>query len=153
MTAVPKRRKWLRWLVLIFPAGVLAAGAVIWYIFTDTFSDTSKLKADFTVNARDLIAEFQQNDSAANRRYAEKLVQVRGVVTEVEKADTTVNIKMADTTSGSYIIFAFQQQHLAEAKSIKEGDSVVIKGSCSGGAYSQILEAEFITFKRSTLVK
>ena len=59
---------------------------------------------------------------------------------------------MADST-GSYVIFAFQSQHLAEAKSIKQGDDVSIKGSCSGGAYSEILEAEFITFKRCALNK
>ena len=64
-----------------------------------------------------------------------------------------MNIKMADTASGAYIIFAFQKQHLAEARKIKEGDSVGIKGSCSGGAYSSILEAEYITFKRSVISK
>ena len=153
MADTTKKRKWLKWTLLSLLVLAIAGAVIVWRIFTDTFSDTSGLKPDYTLNARDLIADFQKSDSAANRKYAEKLILVRGVVTEVEKADTTVNIKMADTTTGAYIIFAFQQQHLAEAKTIKEGDSVAIKGSCSGGAYSQILETEFITFKRSTLVK
>jgi len=139
-------------LAVIFLLLVLGGGA-IWYIFNEKFSDTTETKADFTVNALDLIHEFEKNDSLSNKKYSEKIVVVNGMVSEVEAADTTVNIKMADTTSGSYIIFAFQQQHLAEAKTIKQGDQVSIKGSCSGGAYSEILETEFITFKRCALNK
>lgn len=131
-----------------------ACGAIaIWYLFSQKFEDTNKEKSSYIVNSLDLIKEFQINDSIANKKYAEKIITVVGVVTEVESADTTVNIKMADTASGSYAIFAFQQQNLNDSKTIKEGDKVSIKGSCSGGAYSKILEAEFITFKRCALNK
>jgi len=140
--------------IIIAALVVIALGAIaIWYIFTEKFTDTNKEKAAYTITALDLIKEFKANDSLANKKYAEKIIDVTGVVTEIENADSTVNIKLADTTSGSYAIFAFQQQHLAEAKSIKEGDKVTIKGSCSGGAYSQILETEYITFKRCALSK
>ncbi len=148
-----KRNPWFKKILYsIIIIALLGAGA-IWYIFSEKFSDTSEMKADFTVNALDLIDEFEKNDSLANKKYAEKMIVVNGMVSEVEAADTTVNLKMIDTTSGNYIIFAFQQQHREDAKKIKEGDQVSIKGSCSGGAYSKILETEFITFKRCALNK
>ena len=75
------------------------------------------------------------------------------MVTATEAADTTMNIKMADTTTGSYVIFAFQEQHMPQAKKLKEGDQVVIKGSCSDGVYSEILGIYFISFKRSTVIQ
>lgn len=128
-------------------------GAGIWYIFNEKFTDTTEVKADATKKALELIHEFEKDNAAANKNYAEKIIVVNGMVSEVEGADTTVNIKMADTTSGSYIIFAFQQQHRNEAKAIKPGDSVSIKGSCSGGNYSKILETTYITFKRCVLNK
>lgn len=146
-------RKKLKSIILSVILVALAFAGGILYVFTKKFTDTTKEKADYTVNAFDLINEFNKNDSLANKKYAEKIITVTGLVTEVEAADTTVNIKMADTTSGSYAIFAFQQKNLTEAKVIKEGDKVSIKGSCSGGAYSQILETEFITFKRCALTK
>lgn len=146
-------RKKLKSIILAVIIIALSFAGGIWYVFTQRFTDTTKEKADYTINAFDLINEFKKNDSLANKKYAEKIITVTGLVTEVEAADTTVNIKMADTTSGSYAIFAFQQQNLTEAKAIKEGDKVSIKGSCSGGAYSQILETEFITFKRCALSK
>ncbi|MCW3091166.1 MAG: nucleic acid binding OB-fold tRNA/helicase-type [Ferruginibacter sp.] len=131
---------------------VLGAGA-IWYIFNEKFSDTSGVNADLTISAMDLIHEFEKNDSLANKKYGEKIIVVNGMVSEVEGADTTVNLKMADTSTGSYIIFAFQPQHREEAKGIKQGQEVSVKGSCSGGAFSQILGTEFITFKRCALNK
>ena len=130
---------------------LLVGAGWVWFVFTEKFSDTSEISPAFTVTALDLIHEFEKNDSLANKKYAEKIVVVYGEVSAVEGVDSTVNIKMADSTSGSYVIFAFQQQYYSQAKKIKLGDKVSIKGSCSGGAYSKILETEFITFKRCAI--
>jgi len=132
---------------------IAVGGAVAWYILTEKFSDTSAQKADYSVNATDFIKEFEKSDSLANKKYIEKIITVNGTVSEVEAADTTANIKFVDSTNGSYIIFAFQQQHMAEAKQLKQGDKVSIKGSCSGGTYSEILGTEYISFKRCAINK
>ena len=132
---------------------LIVGGLAAWFIFTEKFEDTKSQKADYTISAYQLIHEFQKADSLSNKKYAEKIMTIQGKVSEIENVDTSVNIKMTDTTNGSYVIFAFQPQHLSEAKSIHIGDIISIKGSCSGGAYSQILETEFITFKRCTLIK
>ena len=130
---------------------LLAFAGIAWYIFTQKFTDTAESKADYTMTATDFIKEFQQNGSLANKKYTEKIISVQGIVSEIETADTTINIKMADTVTGDYIIFAFQQQHLAEAKNLQKGELVSIKGSCSGGIYSEILETRYISFKRAAL--
>ena len=127
---------------------LLAGGGVIWWLFTLKYDDTAIVKADYTVNALEFIKEFKQDMPGANKKYSEKIIVVNGTVSAIEAADTTANIKMIDTTSGAYIIFAFQQQHLNEAKQMKAGEKVSIKGSCSNGAFSTILETEYISFKR-----
>lgn len=133
---------------------VLIAAAIYWYIATEEHADTSQVNADFTVNATDFINEFLTNDSAANAKYKDKIVTVNGIISAVEPADsTTTNVKFVDTTTGSYVIFAFQEQHVDEAKTLKEGDTVSIKGSFSAGVYSEILGVEKIEFKRSALNK
>ena len=148
-----KRYPWIKRAVLVGFIILLAGIGLVCYIFTEKFKDIATTNADYTVNAMDLINEFRQNDSLANKKYVEKILVINGTVFEKEAADTTMNIKFTDTTSGAYIICAFQQQHLSEVKNIKEGDLVSIKGSCSGGAYSEILETEYITLKRCALNK
>ena len=145
------KRPWLKKLLIITFALLLAGGIGIYLIFTEKFEDIGKQNAAFTITADELIKEFQLNDSAANKKYTEKIILVNGKIAETEAADSTINIKMIDTLTGSYIIFAFQEQHVKEAKQLKEGDIVSIKGSCSGGSYSKILETEYITFKRCAI--
>ena len=134
-------------MIALFILLFVGAG-VIWWLFTLKYDDTATVKADYTVNALEFIKEFKQDMPGANKKYSEKIIVVNGTISAIEAADTTANIKMIDTTSGAYIIFAFQQQHLNEAKQMKEGEKVSIKGSCSNGAFSTILETEYISFKR-----
>lgn len=146
-----RKRPWLKRLLLGFLILVVILGGVYWYIASEKFADTKDRKSAYTVSANDFIREFQQDHAAANKKYTDQIITVNGRVSEVEAADTTLNLKFVDTTTGSYAIFAFQQQHLAEAKTVKPGDSVSIKGSCSGSIYSELLGAESISFKRCAL--
>ena len=148
-----KRRSLIKKILIAGAVLLLAAAGAYWYYATETFADTAKKKSAYTVDAQDFIEEFRLNDSLANKKYTDKIITVNGKVSEIETADTTVNIKFIDSATGSYAIFAFQEQHVAEAKTVKVGDSISIKGSCSGGIYSEILGTEFISFKRCALNK
>ena len=146
-----KSRTKYKYLLIGLSILIIVGIGIVWYIFTEKFTDTAERKPDFTVNALDFIKEFQENDTAANKKYIEKIITVNGTVSEIEEADSTVNIKFIDSTSGDYVIFAFQQQHLTEAKTLEEGKPASIKGSCSGGTRSEILGINYISFKRSAL--
>jgi len=146
------KKGWIRKAAIAFLLLVLLAGGAYWYIMNEKFDDTAATKSAYTVSAQDLINAYQTNDSLANATYREQIITVQGRVTEVEAADTTVNIKFTDPVTGSYLIFDFQSQHVADAKVLQAGDSVAIKGSCSGNIYSQLRKAHMISFKRSVLV-
>ncbi len=139
-------------LIIIF-IFLLAMGGIAWYLFTEKFADTAEIRTEYTLKANDFIKEFQQNDSLANIKYIEKIISVKGVVTDLETLDSVVNVKMSDSLTGDYIIYTFQEQHLAEAKKIKIGEQVSIKGSCSGAVYSDILQTRYISFKRAAVIK
>jgi hypothetical protein len=143
---------WLkRVLIAVVIIGLLGAG-VAWYLINEKFSDTQSVKADYTVDAPAFIKEFEKDAAGANKKYTDKIVAVSGIVAATENpSDTITNIKFTDTATGSYAIFAFQGQHLKEAQQVKEGDKVAIKGSCSGGNFSEILGFTSIEFKRCAL--
>ena len=149
----PKNKKTLKWLLIAGGSSLLIGLVIYFYFATLSHDDTASLKADYTVEAIPFIKEFEKDYKIANKKYAEKIITVKGMVTSIEPADTTMNIKMADTTTGSYLIFAFQDQHTDEAKRLKPGENVLIKGSCSDGVYSEILGTYFVSFKRSTVEK
>ena len=145
------KTKWIRWVLLAIVLIGLAGGAVYYYVMNMTFSDTASKKPAFTVSAMQLLTAFQQDDSAANEKYTEQILAVSGRVTEVEWADTSATVKFVDSLTGSYLIFDFQAGASAEAGKLKPGDSVLIKGSCSGSMYSQLRKVHMISFKRSVI--
>lgn len=149
---------WVRFprqMLLGVPALLLAAAGA-WLgksMISEEFADVKHQKADLNVNASTLLQAYDKDSKTANMQYRDKMISVSGRVSETEAADSVVNIKFSDTLTGSYIIFAFQQKDAAEAKNLNEGDSVSIKGFCSGGEYSTILEAASVNFQRSVLEK
>ena len=122
-----KKGPWLKKLMIAVLILVAIAAGIYWYVATEKFSDTKDRKAAYTVSAIDFIREFEKNENEANKKYKDKIITVNGRISEIEVADTTMNIKIIDTTSKSFIIFAFQEQHLSEPKKVKVGDTVSIK--------------------------
>jgi hypothetical protein len=153
MLKMPNNKKILKGLLISGSFLLLTGAALYFYFATLTYEDTAAIKAEYTVEAIPFIKEFEQNIKTTNNKYVEKIIAVSGLVTATLPADTTINIEMKDTTTGSYLIFAFQQQHLDKAKKIKAGDRVTVKGSCSDGVFSEILGTYFISFKRCTIVE
>lgn len=149
-----KGKYWLKRVVLAIAVIGIAGAALAWYLINEKFTDTSLEKAAFEVEAPAFIAEFEKDAVSANKKYTDKIIAVTGRISAVENsADTITNVKFTDTTTGSYAIFAFQGQHLSDARKLSEGQSVTIKGSCSGGNFSEILGFTSIEFKRCALDK
>ena len=153
MLKSPKNKKVLKWSLIAAGALLLIGAVVYFYYATLIHEDTASLKTDYRVEAVPFIKEFEKDYKAANKKYAEKIIAVKGVITAMLPADTTMNIEMKDTTTGSYLIFAFQDQYMTEAKKLSIGENVMIKGSCSDGIYSDILGTYFVSFKRSMVEK
>ena len=146
-------KSWIKKLLIIAIAVVVLGAIAVWYIFNEKFTDTLKVDASYNVDAQSLLKEFTENDTLANKKYVEKIITVNGIISEVETMDSTINLKITDTITNAYIIFAFQNEQIEKIKLLKEGDKVSIKGSCSGGAYIDIAEAESVNFKRCVLNK
>jgi len=149
----PSKKVFLKWFLITGVIFLLCGAGLYFYYATLKYEDTANVKEDFNVKALPFIKYYSENDTAANKKYTEKIITVSGKISAIEAADTTLNIKFIDSTSGSYVIFAFQKQHLDQVKTLQKEDSVAIKGSCSGGMYSEILGTVFITFKRCVLEK
>ena len=121
------------------------------YIMGQTQKETTAVKADYTVRSDELIKEFLTNDTAANKKYLEKVLIVNGNASAVDiLADSTSTIKFADST-GSYAIFSLEKDQLEKIRIIKAGDAVSLKGVCSGSIFSEILGTTSISFKRAIL--
>jgi hypothetical protein len=139
--------------VIIISSLFILGLAITWYLFNIEFDKTQTVNADYKLSSLQLIHEFDKSNLESNKKYSDKIIEIVGEANEIEYADTSINIKMITPESSSYIIFSFQSDNMSTAKKIKKSDSVIIKGSCSGAIYSEILEANAISFKRCVIIK
>ena len=147
------QKKWiLKLLFLIVPVAVsyLAFSQVKKSQVSEKTAATNTLKADYTVDALQLIKEFVSADSTANAKYRNKVVLVNGLISELNATDSTATLSMADST-GSYAIFDFEKEQAAKVKAFKVGDKIAVKGLCSGSIYSDIMETQTISFKQAII--
>lgn len=152
-TSTNKKIIWKVFLILIGPILMWAGFNILSKQALKDHSSTEVVKADYKLTSGQLLKEFNENDSLANAKYKEKILVVTGNISEAEQLnDSTVNIKFVDS-SGSYALFSLQNEEAIKVKDFKEGDPISLKGSCSGGEFSDILEVTFITFKRSVISK
>ena len=131
----------------------MASGHAQQKILDETFGSTDKEKAAYTFSSAALIKEFLANDTASNKKYKEKIVEVSGNIAAVEiAADSVGTIRFEDST-GSFASFTLEKNQFPNIQSLKAGDAVVIKGVCSGSIFSEILNNTQISFKRSVISK
>lgn len=111
---------------------------------------TAGLASDFTLSAQALIQEFVANDSAANKKYTNKILAIDGQIAELNISDSTASVSFADST-GSYAIFDFEKEQVPAVKKLAVGDKLRIKALCSGGIFSELLSTETISFKHAII--
>ncbi len=107
---------------------VLVAGAAIIYRM---YHQPERSVADETAvvtDARQLAAEYEQDEAIANKKYLGNALQVSGTVSAVSVNQQNKPVIVLTGTDMSGV----QCSLLKEVAGIKKGDAVTIKGFCSG---------------------
>lgn len=90
-----------------------------YYAYNAGKRDLQSEQAAFTINTKDIVAEFVANEKAANKKYLEKPVAISGTITSKNNTEVIIdeigvcNFKTADS-------------------SLKVGQTVTIKGRVVG---------------------
>lgn len=121
--------------ILFLAVLVAATGAAIygWREYNRKNEDLAGAKEKYTVEATQLISEFNQNDSAANARYLGQVVAVNGMVKGLEKDDEgKYTLVIGDTTDMSSVRCALDSTHAADATGLQRGQTVKVRGAFTG---------------------
>jgi hypothetical protein len=137
---------------------IIASGAFyVWkFIYNKPHKDVENARPDFTTTAADLIAEFEQNDTLAGKKYNDKVVQFSGTIHSVIPGDSLSSL-VFDEEKNLTITVEFMASHNDVAKNLKAGTGVNVKAEYKGCDYDPLL-AEFgekgnIRLMKGSLVK
>jgi len=95
--------------------------------------DLDTVKADVKISAKDLIRDYETNDSVSNQKYLGKVVEVTGYVKEIKKDEVgNFTIVLGDTSGLSSVRCAVDTTHQQDAASLTVGSSAIVRGHCTG---------------------
>lgn len=112
----------LVWIVLI---------ALGFYFYNKPHASSASKKTDVLIDAADLYKAFQHDESTANSRYVDKIIEVKGRVMEIQHSGirTSLQLDAGSTMGGVNCSLADSSPDL---KIPDKGSLVVVKGKCSG---------------------
>jgi len=127
----------MRRLIIIFLSIVMVAGSYGIYLYNKKPADIRDQNPDFELSATQLVKEFSADEQAASQKYNDRILFIKGKVSEINLNSTTVIIDAADSTA--MVTCSFYADESAQLKNLKVGDEIKIKGKCTGKLIDVIL--------------
>jgi RecG-like helicase len=130
-------KKMLAAVVLI----ALAAAAYGSYLYNKKPADVRKLPADYEMAAAALVSDFSKDEIAANHKYLDKVIAVKGKITEVKldnaTGQATVTLDTGDPLAA--VTCSFYNEEASAVKKLQQGMEAVVKGKCTGKLMDVVL--------------
>lgn len=116
---------------------VLAIGIVSvsygFYLLHKKPADVRKLSADFSISAATIVNAFSDNEQEANKKYLDKVIDVKGKVADIKlEANGNTTLFLDSGNPLASVTCSFYNDEAASVKSVKKGDEVIVKGMCTG---------------------
>ena len=125
------RNKKLVWALIIFNVGFGAWLGISEYNRTN--KDVSNVKADIKITAKELIHQYEANDSSADKKYSGKIIEVSGNIKDIKKDEAGYyTVVLGDTANMSSVRCSMDTVHRQDAAMLMPGSSATVRGYCTG---------------------
>lgn len=117
-------------LIVLVVFGLIAAG-VGKYFFDKKVVGVVEMKSDFILSSDSIYVAFSEDESAANKKYIGKIVEVNGSIHSIEKDNANVSVMLSTNQGMGFVVCRLDS---AEALTFKgtEGQRLNVKGECVG---------------------
>ncbi len=110
-------------LLILLIVGVVVGGAVYLYTFYKPHPNVQKEKSAFTLSSANLIGEFTADISVATEKYIDKVIEIEGVVTDVNSTNAMLD---------GAVYCSFLEGELGKVVEIGQGKTITLKGRVIG---------------------
>lgn len=121
-----------RLFIAVFALLVLVAGG---YFIYNAWNKEHASVGNFVainVDSGKLLREFQSNENEANKAYLSKVLELEGEVVEIGTDSATKIILSVPDEMMEGIVVSLDKRYAENAKNIKTGMRIKVKGFCSG---------------------
>jgi hypothetical protein len=118
---------------IFFWIGILLVCLAGWGIYkvSKPHTNVEGEQAVAALSARNLYSEYQKAENLANKKWLGKVIEVNGIISSVSESGDYVSINLVATADGGINCSILKKDLNADDK-FKKGDSITIKGKCTG---------------------
>lgn len=133
-------KKWKKILFSLAAIGFIGVGFGF-YLYTKKPADVRYLAANYQLSTNALLADFNKDETAANLKYLDKVIAVKGKIKEIkiEQATGQATVVLDSGDPMAAVTCSFYNEELASVKQLTEGTEITIKGKCTGKLMDVVL--------------
>ena len=94
---------------------------------------------DISITANTLLVDFSSDETKANAKYLDKIIAVKGMVTNIEFNGEKAAISLQTEDDFGSVVCYLVKDEFKKSAEIKEGQEVILKGICTGFLMDVIL--------------
>ena len=96
-------------------------------------------KSDIILSASKILNDFSTDENVANKLYLEKIIKINGTISElnIEKERGIITLKTTDDFGS--VLCHLSEGGMKKMKSLKVGQTITLKGICTGFLMDVIL--------------
>ena len=126
-------------IILVFIILGTVGGFLGYKMYNKPHIDVLKSSTEISVSANKILDEFYSDETAANKKYLEKIVAIKGEISEIkiEREKGIITLKTNDNFGS--ILCHLSTEATKKMGTLKNGETVSIKGICTGFLMDVIL--------------
>jgi hypothetical protein len=118
-------------IIVVLAIGIGAAIVFYFWTFRKADTDVGKRNVDVELTAKSLVENYEMNEDSANMFYLDKILIVEGVVNSITEKAGVVTIELKEETDTKGVLCNFHPKSI-KIKNVHEGQTIQVKGICSG---------------------
>lgn len=111
---------------------LLILAAVGWYLYNKPHAGVANIEADVSVTAAQLYKDFQQDETLANKKYLNKVIEVSGNIADVQHINDVQIILLNSGETLGGVSCRLNNSDNNKNYTVKKSGKLTVKGRCSG---------------------
>ncbi len=123
--------------------GILTIGIIVAFIgykmYNKPHVNVAETASDISLIANDILNDFTSDEDLANTKYLEKIIEVKGVISElkIEEGKGIITLKTEDDFGS--VLCHLSPEETNKIDTLKVGQTILLKGICTGFLMDVIL--------------
>ena len=120
-----------KYLPIILILAVLG-GSYGFYEYNRSHQNMHSAKADLTMSSVELFKQFEEDESAANTQFLDKIVAVSGKIMDISKTEDAISVTLESEGDFGGVICQLDETAKHKRTDFKVGELANFKGVCTG---------------------